>query len=173
MISHIKKKPYCKVGLMVVLLVVSILFSGCSQNHQIALESEMQCSISISCSTALEHAEQLPDGVLQMLPEDGWILEEITVPIQEGDTVFDVLLRTVLENDIHMEYVDTPVYDSAYIEGIANLYEFDAGEQSGWMYSVNEEFPNYGCSSYQVKDGDVICWVYTCNLGTDVRGETI
>ena len=173
MISHIKKKPYCKVGLMVVLLFVSILFSGCSQNHQIALESEMQCSISISCSTALEHAEQLPDGVLQMLPEDGWILEEITVPIQEGDTVFDVLLRTVLENDIHMEYVDTPVYDSAYIEGIANLYEFDAGEQSGWMYSVNEEFPNYGCSSYQVKDGDVICWVYTCNLGTDVRGETI
>ena len=95
------------------------------------------------------------------------------MPIQEGDTVFDVLLRTVLENDIHMEYVDTPVYDSAYIEGIANLYEFDAGEQSGWMYSVNEEFPNYGCSSYQVKDGDVICWVYTCNLGTDVRGETI
>ncbi|MBQ3509382.1 MAG: DUF4430 domain-containing protein [Peptococcaceae bacterium] len=173
MISHIKKKPYCKVGLMVVLLFVSILFSGCSQNHQIALESEVQCSISISCSTALEHAEQLPDGVLQMLPEDGWILEEITVPIQEGDTVFDVLLRTVLENDIHMEYVDTPVYDSAYIEGIANLYEFDAGEQSGWMYSVNEEFPNYGCSSYQVKDGDVICWVYTCNLGTDVRGETI
>jgi len=173
MISHIKKKPYCKVGLIVVLLFASILFSGCSQNNQTALESELQCSISISCSTALEHAELLPDGVLQMLPEDGWILEEITVPMQEGDTVFDVLLRTAQENDINMEYVDTPVYDSAYIEGIANLYEFDAGEQSGWMYSVNGEFPNYGCSGYTVTEGDVICWVYTCNLGDDVRGETV
>lgn len=173
MIPRIRKKHDYKVGLLVVLIFVSILFSGCSQNNQTELESDLQCSISISCSTALEHAEQLPEGVLQMLPEDGWILEETTVPMQEGDTVFDVLLRTVQANDIHMEYADTPVYDSAYIEGIANLYEFDAGGQSGWMYSVNGEFPNYGCSAYTVSEGDVICWVYTCNLGDDVRGETV
>ena len=43
-----------------------------------------------------------------------------------------------------------------YIEGINNLYEFDCGEQSGWMYSVNGWFPNYGCSRYQLKDGDVV-----------------
>lgn len=65
------------------------------------------------------------------------------------------------------------MYNSAYIEGIHNLYEFDVGELSGWMYSVNDWFPNYGCSRYQLQDGDVVEWVYTCDLGEDVgRGFT-
>jgi hypothetical protein len=72
---------------------------------------------------------------------------------------------------IHMEYVDTPIYDSAYIEGINNLYEFDAGAHSGWMYRVNGDFPNYGCSGYSVADGDIIEWVYTCDLGNDVGND--
>ena len=62
------------------------------------------------------------------------------------------------------------MYNSAYIEGINNLYEFDCGELSGWMYSVNDWYPNYGCSCYTVQPGDVICWVYTCDLGQDVGG---
>ena len=66
----------------------------------------------------------------------------------EGESVFDVLKRVCRENKIHMEFSETPVYQSAYIEGIGNLYEFDCGEGSGWMYRVNGEFPNYGCSRY-------------------------
>ena len=57
-----------------------------------------------------------------------------------------------------MEFEDTPMYNSAYIEGINNLYEFDCGELSGWMYKVNGWFPNYGCSRYQLKEGDTIEW---------------
>ena len=60
------------------------------------------------------------------------------------------------------------MYNSHYIEGINNLYEFDCGELSGWMYSVNGWYPNYGCSRYQVQDGDVIEWHYTCDLGEDL-----
>ena len=83
--------------------------------------------------------------------------------------MLDVLQRVCQENKIHMEYTDTPLYDTAYIEGIYNLYEFDAGELSGWMYAVNDSFPNYGCSQYVLQDGDVIRWVYTCELGEDVK----
>ena len=37
------------------------------------------------------------------------------------------------------------------------------------MYKVNDGwFPNYGCSRYQLRDGDVMEWVYTCDLGKDV-----
>ena len=36
------------------------------------------------------------------------------------------------------------------------------------MYKVNEQFPNYGCGRYDVEDGDVIVWLYTCDLGLDV-----
>ena len=38
------------------------------------------------------------------------------------------------------------------------------------MYKVNGWFPNYGCSRYSLKQGDVIEWVYTCDLGRDVGG---
>ena len=69
-----------------------------------------------------------------------------------------------------MEFSWTPMYNSAYIEGIYNLYEFDVGDGSGWMYKVNDWFPNYGCSRYQLQNGDVIEWVYTCDLGDDVGG---
>ena len=84
--------------------------------------------------------------------------------------MFDVLQQVCRDNKIHLEFSNSPVYQSAYIEGIGNLYEFDCGELSGWMYSVNGWFPNYGCSSYAVQDGDVIEWVYTCDLGSDVGG---
>lgn len=158
---RLQKKIICAV-----LLFTMLFFCGCGASTDST--SDMICTISISCSTALEHKALLNDDLLALLPEDGWILEPVQVSVQEGDSVFDVLMRTVREYNIHMEYVDTPLYDSAYIEGIANLYEFDAGERSGWMYQVNGKFPNYGCSGYEVADGDVIAWVYTCDLGNDV-----
>ncbi|MFZ2214944.1 MAG: DUF4430 domain-containing protein, partial [Ruminococcus bromii] len=38
------------------------------------------------------------------------------------------------------------------------------------MYKVNEWFPNYGCSRYELKNGDDVVWCYTCDLGYDVGG---
>ncbi len=64
-----------------------------------------------------------------------------------------------------MEFVDTPVYGSVYIEGIGNLYEFDAGPLSGWRYSVNGWYPNYGCSLYPLSPGDRVEWVYALDPG--------
>lgn len=126
------------------------------------------CTISISCATILENMELCDPAKTGLVPEDGWILEPVTVEISEGESVFDVLLRVCKERRIHLEFVDTTMYDTAYIEGIANLYEFDVGALSGWRYSVNGWFPNYGSSLYQVQSGDVIEWVYTCDLGGDV-----
>ena len=105
-----------------------------------------------------------------IVPADGTILSTTTVTFSEGESVFAVLQRVCRDNGIHMEYSWTPMYNSAYVEGIANLYEFDVGSLSGWMYKVNGWFPNYGCSRYQLKDGDTVCWVYTCDLGYDVGG---
>ena len=67
-----------------------------------------------------------------------------------------------------MESNFSAAYDSAYVEGINQIYEKDCGELSGWMFNVNGWFPNYGCSKYYVSDGDTINWVYTCDLGKDV-----
>ncbi len=128
------------------------------------------CTISISCATILDNMDWLDPEKTELVPADGWILQPLTVTFYEGESVFNVLQRVCKQQKIHMEFEDTPIYNSAYIEGIHNLYEFDVGELSGWMYKVNDWFPNYGCSRYQLKEGDVICWVYTCDLGIDVGG---
>ena len=128
------------------------------------------CTISISCATILNNMDNCADGKKDLVPKDGWILKPVTVSFTEGESVFDVLERTCKSNAIHLEFESDPVYGSAYIEGIGNLYEFDVGELSGWMYKVNDWFPNYGCSLCRLKDGDAVSWVYTCDLGSDVGG---
>lgn len=128
------------------------------------------CTLSISCASILDHMDWLDPEKKELVPKNGWILKPTQVTFYQGESVFNVLLRTCKQKKIHMEYENTPMYNSAYIEGIHNLYEFDCGELSGWMYRVDHWFPNYGCSRYQLKDGDTVDWVYTCNLGIDVGG---
>lgn len=133
-------------------------------------KNENTCTISISCATILNNMSKLDKDKKDIVPKDGWILKEKTVTFKEGESVFDILQRVCKDNKIHMEASFTPLYNSSYVEGIYNLYEFDCGSLSGWMYSVNGVFPNFGCSQYIVKKGDVIRWQYTCDLGKDVGG---
>lgn len=139
------------------------------------------CTIEIECKTILNNLGNLRPEKKAFLPKDGYILNETTVSVAEGSTVFDVL-KLVCKNNtcpekcsycrqsgIQLEYVYTPGYDSEYIRGIHQLYEKDCGTQSGWMYSVNGVFPNYGVNKYTVKNGDDIKFRYTCNgLGEDI-----
>ena len=134
-------------------------------------DKELTCTLSVRCNTILENLAWLDKEKIDIVPKDGVIFAEKTVTFYEGESVFNLLLREMKRNKIHMEFENTPIYNSAYIEGIANLYEFDCGELSGWMYKVNDWFPNYGCSRYQLKEGDRVEWVYTCDLGVDVGGQ--
>ena len=133
-------------------------------------------TLSVRCDTLLDNIDKLDVEKHELVPEDGVIFAAATVTVYEGESVFNVLQREMRRAKIHMEFVNTPIYNSAYIEGINNLYEFDGGELSGWMYSVTPSdtgqrwFPNYGCSRYQLKAGDVIEWLYTCDLGRDIGG---
>ena len=127
-------------------------------------------TFSIECSTILNNLHQLDPDKLEMVPSGGVILPATTVSCYEGESVFEVLQRVCRDNGIHMESSWTPIYNSAYIEGIHNLYEFDCGSLSGWMYRVNGWYPNYGCSRYVLADGDVVEWRYTCDLGNDIGG---
>ena len=134
-------------------------------------DKSMTCTLSVSCVTILDNMKNLDKEKIELVPGDGVIFKTTEVIFYEGESVFNVLQREMKKNKIHMEFVNTPIYNSAYIEGINNLYEFDCGELSGWMYKVNGWFPNYGCSRYQLKDGDAIDWVYTCDLGRDVGDQ--
>lgn len=128
----------------------------------------VSCEVSISCATLLDHMDELKENKKKLVPPDGMLLKTTTVKVKKGSSVFDVLCNATKANKVHLEYTFTQAYKSYYIEGIGNLYAFDCGELSGWMYSVNGKFSEYGCSSYTVQDGDVIKWLYTCDYGKDV-----
>lgn len=128
-------------------------------------------TLSVRCDTILQNRDKLKPEKLALLPENGVLFAAKEVTVNRGESVFHLLQREMKRAKIHLEFENTPLYQSAYIEGIGNLYEYDCGEQSGWMYRVNGVFPGYGCSKYQLKAGDVVEWVYTCDLGRDVGGS--
>lgn len=125
-------------------------------------------TITIRCDTAVNNGMHLESKWAGIVPASGVILPVTTVEIEEGDTVFDVLSYVCSKYKIHMEY-SGGTSSGCYVEGINNLYEFDGGRWSGWMYCVNDWYPNYGCGVYYVRSGDIIEWNYTCDLGCDLE----
>ena len=104
----------------------------------------------------------------ELVPNDGVIFPVTRVRVYEGESVFNILQREMRRARIHMASRFTPIFNSAYVEAINNLYEFDVGPLSGWMYSVNGWFPNFGASRYLLSPGDVIEWHFTVDLGRDL-----
>ncbi|GAB1477299.1 hypothetical protein MASR2M70_21370 [Bacillota bacterium] len=125
-------------------------------------------TFSINCSTVFDNLNKIDGAIVETLPKDGWIYPAKEVEFAEGESVFDILLRVTREGKIHMESNSNPALKSKYVEGIHNLYEFDAGELSGWTYKINGKGMGYGSSSSYPEDGDKIEWLYTCDQGRDV-----
>lgn len=98
--------------------------------------------------------------------EKGTILASKQVALQEGDTAFTVLTRE-LPGKVRYEGSG----DSIYVQGIDGLSEFDRGQGSGWMYSVNGIFPNYSAGVYSLKANEVVAWRYTKDLGCDLGAK--
>ncbi len=135
-------------------------------------EPALACTISIRCDRVLDNMDRLEEAKIPYVPSDGWILHAVSVGIEEGESVFDVLRRVCDEYGIQLEFSWTPIYNSSYIEGIGYLYEFDCGDESGWIYKVNGKVPNYGCSEYKLYGGESIVWSYSCEgYGADVGAE--
>lgn len=125
------------------------------------------CTLSIDCGDILAHMDDLDPEKVPLIPADGVLFPPKELPFTQGESVFDLLLRETKANKIHMEFVSAPLGGSAYIEGLYNLYEFDCGERSGWLYRVNGAAPGYGCDQYLLNDGDAVTWIYTCDGASD------
>ncbi len=115
--------------------------------------------MSIRCDTVA--------GADENIPKNGIILDATDIDISEGDTVYTVLTEAARKYKIQFENDGNASY--VYISGINYLYEFDYGDLSGWVYTVNGERPSVGAGAYKLKDGDVIEWRYTLDLGNDLE----
>ncbi|MBR7070901.1 MAG: DUF4430 domain-containing protein [Clostridia bacterium] len=129
-------------------------------SHRTEGEAVGTVTVTIRCDT-------IQDRSAAHIPENGVFLDAQEIEFEKGSSVYDVLVDTTAQNRIHMESSGTN--QSPYVKGIGNIYEFDYGDLSGWMYFVNGKSPSIGCGEYKVKDGDRIEWLYTCNLGKDIQ----
>ena len=123
--------------------------------------------IEIDCSDVYRHFEDLDPALREgVLPPDGVMLPPTEYVLRPGDTVFDILSRTVRHNRIQMEYqgADKNAFGTVYVQGIGYLYEFSCGPQSGWTFTVNGKMPDRGCSTYELSNGDRVKWTYSCAL---------
>lgn len=125
-------------------------------------------TLSVTCTEIIEN-DDVGKNIKQsgVVPEDGVIIPETSIPISDGDTAFSVLKTALDERKIHFDFTSVTEH-SAYVRGINNIYEYDCGDLSGWMYSVNDDFPTVSSSEYILHDGDRVAWRYTCDLGRDV-----
>lgn len=159
-------------------LLALLLLCGCTNTGKTEVpdtngDGRLTCTLEVRCDTLLGKLDKMPAEKVSLVPEDGIMLAVTEVEFNGGESVFDVFRKVLREEKIHFEYVDASAYDSVYIEGIGNIYEFDCGPQSGWMFSVNGVYPGLGCSSYTLADGDVIVFSYTCDLGADLGAEKV
>lgn len=124
------------------------------------IESDKTVFISIDCSEILDNFEKLDEGLGKYVPEYGLVIPDGEYPIEKGDTVYDVLVRVVRKNKIHME--SRGGIGGKEIEGISYIYNSSCGNGSRWIYKVNGKVQQSVCSECKVENGDVIQWLYVC-----------
>lgn len=160
------KKNYIAVGIIAAAIVIIILLtdidSAGSYKESAVSGSDMTVTMSVRCDT-ITGMEKVNDYI----PDDGVIMDTAEFTVSEGDTVYDVLLEASKTRGLPID--NRGARGAAYIAAINYLYEFDYGDLSGWMYRVNGEFPDVGCQSCRVSDGDTIEWLYTTNIGKDLE----
>ncbi len=85
---------------------------------------------------------------------DGELIPPTEYALREGENALELLLRVAKYNGIRADA------SGGYVRGIAGLYEFDRGADSGWKIKINGEFPSAGADMILPKDGDRIEWIY-------------
>ena len=131
-------------------------------DEQVVNESKtMTCTLTVDCRMALDNMDKLKEEKHGYVPSDGYIFGPRTVTFYEGENVYDVISREMRNAGIPFDADGYTKYSSAYVRGINNLYEFDCGKSSGWIYLVNGSMPNFGCSRYVISAGDDIHWKYS------------
>lgn len=113
--------------------------------------------------------------VTELLSQNGYSYKS-TGSIETGFYLSHIMGAGIISNpyvnpelEQHLLETDAAAFDiNKYNPN--SLGEFDFSTGSGWMYSVNGDYPNYGFSDCFPHDGDVIRIRYTLYLGKDIMG---
>lgn len=91
-----------------------------------------------------------------------WIQPTVVYDQPEGTTAMDVFQQVLTANGYTYEAKGSYVQAITHPNG-TRVAEFSKGQNSGWLFRVNGEFPDVTMSDYQLSDGDVIEVLFTAN----------
>ena len=156
----------CVVAVVVVILV-TVDFEKPSDYYGDGEEKENVSGVvtlEIRCDTVVGKSDN------EYVPANGVVLEKTQFEIEDGDTVFDVLIEATKKNKMHIEHSGTTAVSNskAYVTGLNYIYSGDFGDLSGWLFYVNGKTPSVGCGEFVLKDGDVVEFLYSCDMGSDL-----
>ena len=160
-----KKRNFIIIAVISAILVIFVCVIDFNSDNVSKKNVIGTVTLSIRCDTVVGKSSE------KHIPDDGIILDTAEFEIEDGDTVYDILIEATKKHKIHIEINGNS--DTAYIEGIANIYEFDFGDLSGWMFFVNGDTQNIGCGKYKLKPDDKIEWIYSCDMGEDLGRENV
>ena len=147
---------------------VTIFYREASATITVTVRSGSQKEIAVTFSMLGDSLhESDKDGQVHTLEGRNlttWISE--TVYYVDADaTVYDVIKEAAKQYSFKIIGDDDNSYGSMYISAIVwdgmQLGELDNGPNSGWMDTVNDEYPQVGVDKQTLKDGDVIIFHYT------------
>ena len=145
-------------------LVMLLMLTGCNiQSPNDFYSSTIQekpnavgaVTLSINCNVV---KDKVSDPV---------ILEATEFKINDGETVYDILLEATAKYNIKM--VTDGDKGSEYIISINDVSQSDHGPLSGWLYYVNDEMAMVSMAQYKLKPNDKIEVLYSTNFGEDLK----
>ncbi|SFA84365.1 PEGA domain-containing protein [Acetitomaculum ruminis DSM 5522] len=107
-------------------------------------------------------------------PTSGFYLAQIYGSNHKNASKYNPAPKTVLdltgaklEENVESGYGESCGFDEDDYEN-GKLGEFDFCSFSGWMYSVDNDFPNVGFADYYLSPGEVVRIQFTVNLGVEL-----
>jgi hypothetical protein len=95
---------------------------------------------------------------------DEWIAPTEVSDLPEGTSVFTVFQKVLADKGYTYEYHEQYCYVQAITapDG-TRLAEFSKGQNSGWLFRVNNDFADVGMNDFVLMDGDEIEVLYTAD----------
>ena len=94
-------------------------------------------------------------------------LERAEVVVKNDATVYHAFTSGLAATADMSENGAADGYVKSITKGGTTLAEFDKGQNSGWLYKVNNVLPKVPLTSYRLSDGDEILWYYTVDYKQD------
>ncbi|MBR1740089.1 MAG: DUF4430 domain-containing protein [Ruminococcus sp.] len=157
------RKDIAFFAVIIAVIAAVILNNDIKTPEQYYAEQEQRTESGIGSVTLTVQCTEVVNerGYGSDLPADGIFFQDESFVLTEGESVFGVIKQALDSKRLTFDYNILPGGGAVYINGIAGLYEFDFGPESGWYYTVNGTAPDINCGAFIPSPGDEIelCYI--------------